>query len=181
MRVDLRGRCSMVTYTSLEDLVEKAVVQEACIAEEQKYSKAPPKTGRTTEPQKRTWDQSNIQCYNCGKMGHLSRNCRSNPMGARAGPAAPAAPATPAAQTAPVAQGVQAAPAAAYAPGACFTCGQFGHISRICPTKGHGAKHQAITPCVYALGEANGAEPIAGMYLYYACMFLSICFLVVII
>ncbi|KAF3540132.1 hypothetical protein F2Q69_00022122 [Brassica cretica] len=58
MRVDLRGRCSMVTYTSLEDLVEKAVVQEACIAEEQKYSKAPPKTGRTTEPQKRTWDQS---------------------------------------------------------------------------------------------------------------------------
>jgi len=37
MRVDLRGRCSMVTYTSLEDLVEKAVVQEACIAEEQKY------------------------------------------------------------------------------------------------------------------------------------------------
>ena len=62
MRVDLRGRCSMVTYTSLEDLVEKAVVQEACIAEEQKYSKTPPRTGRTTEPQKRTWDQPNIQC-----------------------------------------------------------------------------------------------------------------------
>ncbi|KAF3557286.1 hypothetical protein F2Q69_00015076 [Brassica cretica] len=60
MRVDLRGRCSMVTYTSLEDLVEKATVQKACIAEEQKYSKAPPRTGRTTEPQKRTWDQSNI-------------------------------------------------------------------------------------------------------------------------
>ncbi|XP_013601259.1 DNA-binding protein HEXBP-like [Brassica napus] len=92
-------------------------------------------------------------------MGHLSRNCRSNPMGARAGPAGPAAPA---AQTAPVARGAQAAPATAYAPGACFTCGQFGHISRFCPTKGHGAKRQAITPRVYALGEANGAELIAG-------------------
>jgi len=123
MRVDLRGRCSMVTYTRLEELVEKAAVQAASIPEEQKYSKAPPRTGRTTEPQKRTWDQSNIQCFYCGKMGHLSRNCRSNPMGARAGPAGPAAPA---AQTAPVARGAQAAPATAYAPGACFTCGQFG-------------------------------------------------------
>ncbi|KAF3511594.1 hypothetical protein F2Q69_00006469 [Brassica cretica] len=34
MRVDLRGRYNMVTYTSLEDLVEKAAVQEACITEE---------------------------------------------------------------------------------------------------------------------------------------------------
>ncbi|KAF3542928.1 hypothetical protein DY000_02007182 [Brassica cretica] len=58
MRVDLRGRCSMVTYTSLEDLVEKADVQEACIAEEQKYSKATqPKSGESSEPQKRTWEQ----------------------------------------------------------------------------------------------------------------------------
>ncbi|KAF2599881.1 hypothetical protein F2Q68_00012067 [Brassica cretica] len=39
MRVDLRGRCSMVTYTSLEDLVDKAAVQEACITEEQKFLK----------------------------------------------------------------------------------------------------------------------------------------------
>ncbi|KAF3557287.1 hypothetical protein F2Q69_00015077 [Brassica cretica] len=85
-------------------------------------------------------------------------------MGARAGPtgsAAPAAQTAPAVQTAPVARGAQAAPATAYAPGACFTCGHFGHISRFCPTKGLGAKRQAITPRVYALGEANGAEPIA--------------------
>ncbi|KAG5400077.1 hypothetical protein IGI04_014684 [Brassica rapa subsp. trilocularis] len=162
MRVDLRGRCSMVTYTSLEDLVEKAAVQEACIAEEQKYSRAPPKTGRTSEPQKRTWEQLGapccdkcrrhhfgecIKCFNCGKMGHKSRDCRSRPSGAWG-----------VTQGAPAAQ---AAPAAAYAPGDCFTCGQFGHISRFCPTKGHGAKSQAITPRVYALGEANGAEPIA--------------------
>ncbi|KAF3545968.1 hypothetical protein DY000_02006416 [Brassica cretica] len=47
MQVDLRGRCSMVTYTSLEDLVEKAAMQEACIAEEQKFSKAAqPKSGK---------------------------------------------------------------------------------------------------------------------------------------
>ncbi|CAG7875490.1 unnamed protein product, partial [Brassica rapa] len=32
----------------LEDLVEKAAVQEACIAREQKYSKAQPKTERTS-------------------------------------------------------------------------------------------------------------------------------------
>ena len=49
MRVELRGRCSVVTYTSLEDLVDKAVLQEKCMAEEQKYSKAgPPKTGGTS-------------------------------------------------------------------------------------------------------------------------------------
>ena len=121
----------MVTYTSLEDLVEKAAVQEACIAEEQKCSKAPPKTGSTSEPQMRTWEQLGapccdkcrrhhfgecIKCFNCGKMGHKSRDCRSRPFGARG-----VAPAAPAAQAAPVAQGAQAAPTAAYAPGACFT------------------------------------------------------------
>lgn len=33
MRVDFRGRCSVVTFTSLEDLVEKTDAQETCIAE----------------------------------------------------------------------------------------------------------------------------------------------------
>ena len=45
----------MVTYTSLEDLVEKTAVQEACIVKEEKYSKAAqPKSGKNSEPQKRT-------------------------------------------------------------------------------------------------------------------------------
>ena len=55
MRVDLRGRYNIVTYTSLEDLVEKTAVQEACIVKEEKYSKAAqPKSGKNSEPQKRT-------------------------------------------------------------------------------------------------------------------------------
>lgn len=156
MRVDLRGRCSMANYTSLEDMVEKAVVQETCLAEEQKQSKATqPRTGRTSESQRRTGDP-NLKCYGCGKTGHIHRNCRTRPLGGQG--VAPVA----AAQTAP------AAPAAAVV---CYSCGQQGHISRHCPTTGPAAKRQAIAPRVYALGEANGAEPIAGTYL-----FIFVCF-----
>ena len=109
VQVDLRCRCSMVTYISLEDLVEKAAMQEACIAEEQKFSKAAqPKSGKSLEPQKRTWEHLGapscnkchhhhfgecIQCFNCGKMGHKSRACQSRPFGARGVP--PAAHAAP--------------------------------------------------------------------------------------
>ncbi|KAG5402931.1 hypothetical protein IGI04_009050 [Brassica rapa subsp. trilocularis] len=88
MRVDLRGRCSMVTYTSLEDLVEKAAVQEACIAEEQKYSKAQPKTERTSGSPNMAGDQSGtpscerchryhfgdcVMCFACGRLGHVAK------------------------------------------------------------------------------------------------------------
>ncbi|XP_018448383.1 uncharacterized protein LOC108819859 [Raphanus sativus] len=161
MRVDLRGRCSMANYTSLEDMVEKAVVQETCLVEEQKQSKAAQsKFEKTSESQKRTWDHTGapncgrcrrphfgecFHCYSCGQYGHVQRNCRNRPLGAQ-----------------------DAAPAAAVvAPGACYTCGQLGHISRSCPTKGPAAKRQAIAPRVYALGEADGAERIGGTYLYH--------------
>lgn len=171
MRVELRGRCSVVNYTSLEDLVEKAVVQETCLVEEQKQSKATqPRTGRSAEPQKRTWDQSSVQCHKCGKRGHIARNCRSRTFVAQGGSSA--VQTAPAAQTAPVAQTASAA--TGVAPGACFMCGQFGHYSRYCPTRGPPAKRQAIAPRVYALGDGSGAEPIAGMY---PCLFLCIlCF-----
>ncbi|KAG5397822.1 hypothetical protein IGI04_019636 [Brassica rapa subsp. trilocularis] len=121
MRVDLRGRCSMVTYTSLEDLVEKAAVQEACIAEEQKFSKeSQPKSGRSSEQQKRTWEQ----------MGHVSKYCRSRPAEVQG-------------------TGQIAAPAAG--PGSCFNCGQTGHYFRECPTREHTtlpppAKRPTIAP-----------------------------------
>lgn len=132
MRVDLRGRCSMVTYTSLEDLVEKAAVQEACIAEEQKFSKeSQPKSGRSSEQQKRTWEQLGapscdkchrhhfgecVQCFTCGRMGHVSKYCRSRPAEVQG-------------------TGQIAAPAAG--PGSCFNCGQTGHYFRECPTREH--------------------------------------------
>ena len=91
MRVDLRGRSSKVTYTSLEDLVKKAVVQEACIAEVQKYSKAQPRTERTSESQNMAGDQSGtpscecchryhfgdfVMCFACGRLGNVAKYCR---------------------------------------------------------------------------------------------------------
>ena len=59
MRVERRGRCSVVSHTSLDNLMEKVVVQETCIAEDHKFFKAAqPKSGETLESEKRTWDQS---------------------------------------------------------------------------------------------------------------------------
>ncbi|KAL0722863.1 hypothetical protein Bca4012_037462 [Brassica carinata] len=149
MQVDLRGRCSVVTYTSLEDLVEKAIVQEACLAEEQKQSKAPQsKTGRSSESQKKTWEQLGapscskchrhhfgecVQCHSCGRMGHVSKYCRSRPVDAQG--------------TGQFAAG----------PGRCYNCGQTGHFSRECPTRGHATlppppKRHAIEPRGSAAG-----------------------------
>ncbi|XP_056850703.1 uncharacterized protein LOC130500031 [Raphanus sativus] len=161
MRVELRGRCSMATYTSLEDLVEKTVVQEKCMAEEQKYSRAvQPKSGGSSSSQKRTWEQTGtprcgrcrrhhfgecFQCSNCGLLGHLLRDCWRPP---RAQVGAP---------TAPVAANRN-----------CYGCNQPGHIFRDCPRRGNAAlppppKRLAIAPRVFTVGEAEGAEPIAGL------------------
>ncbi|GBG26707.1 Cellular nucleic acid-binding protein-like [Hondaea fermentalgiana] len=57
-------------------------------------------------------------CYNCGEVGHLSRDCTSEPMqqdgdfGARRRGSRPK----------------------------CYNCGDFGHISRECPQKDAGPK-----------------------------------------
>ena len=161
MKVELRGRCSVVSYTSLEDLIEKAVVQEKCLAEEQKIFKAAqPKSGGGSGSQKRTWDQTGaprcgrcrrhhhgecFKCYNCDQFGHISKNCRKPPRTQVAAPAAPVA-----------------------ATRNCYGCNQPGHILRDCPRRGNAAlppppKRLAIAPRVFAVGDVQGAEPIAGM------------------
>ncbi|XP_048607727.1 uncharacterized protein LOC111211085 isoform X2 [Brassica napus] len=163
MRVELRGRCSVVTYTSLEDLVEKAAVQEKCMGEEQKFSKAvQPKAGGASGSQKRPWEQTGaprcgrcrrhhfgecFQCYNCDQFGHLAKNCRKPPRTQVATPAAAVAPAVAARN--------------------CYGCNQPGHIYRDCPRRGNAAlppppKRPAIAPRVFTVGDPQGVEPIAG-------------------
>ncbi|XP_048624559.1 uncharacterized protein LOC106374025 isoform X1 [Brassica napus] len=163
MRVELRGRCSVVTYTSLEDLVEKAAVQEKCMGEEQKFSKpVQPKAGGASGSQKRPWEQTVaprcgrcrrqhfgecLQCFNCGLVGHISKNCRKPPRTQVAVPAAAVAPAVAARN--------------------CYGCNQPGHIYRDCPRRGNAAlppppKRPAIAPRVFTVGDPQGVEPIAG-------------------
>ncbi|XP_048614481.1 uncharacterized protein LOC125587649 [Brassica napus] len=163
MRVELRGRCSVVTYTSLEDLVEKAAVQEKCMGEDQKFSKAvQPKAGGASGSQKRPWEQTGaprcglcrrhhfrecFQCYNCNQFWHLSKNCRKPPHTHVAAPAAAVAPAVAAMN--------------------CYGCNQPGQIYRDCPRRGNAAlppplKRPAIAPRVFAVGDPQGVEPIAG-------------------
>ncbi|XP_033140756.1 uncharacterized protein LOC103862075 [Brassica rapa] len=177
MRVDLRGRCSMVTYTSLEDLVEKAAVQEACIAEEQKYSKAQPKTERTSGSPNMAGDQSGtpscerchryhfgdcVMCFACGRLGHVAKYCRFTKVDGT-GTGQVTAPTTLAA-----------------ASKKCYGCGQPGHIFRDCPRGGRvenpsPAKRQAIAPREFAARGNERVEPADGMYLFTLVVYVCAC------
>ncbi|CAN7011546.1 unnamed protein product, partial [Brassica rapa subsp. trilocularis] len=161
MRVEIRNRCRVVTYHRLGDLVEKAAEQEAGLAEEQKLTKAVHvKSGKAPESHSRGGEQSGLptcprcrrrhsgrcpRCFTCGQLGHISKYCQVKPV-----------------DTPPVRQ--IAAPAVAQV---CFGCGQPGHFIRDCPRRGNAAlppppKRLAIAPRVFAVGDLQGAEPIAG-------------------
>lgn len=167
----------MVTYTSLEDLVEKAAVQEACIAEEQKYSKAQPKTERTSESPNMAGDQSGtpscerchryhfgdcVMCFACGRLGHVAKYCRFTKVDGT-GTGQVTAPTTLAA-----------------ASKKCYGCGQPGHIFRDCPRGGRvenpsPAKRQAIAPRVFAARGNERVEPADGMYLFTLVVYVCAC------
>ena len=57
--------------------------------------------------------KTGIKCYNCGKTGHLSRECRSAKKGSSSGDKSNSK---------------------------CFTCNQAGHWSKDCPNKRHAVK-----------------------------------------
>ncbi|KAF2546368.1 hypothetical protein F2Q70_00022407 [Brassica cretica] len=89
-----------------------------------------------------------FQCYNCDQFGHLAKNCRKLPRTQAAAPATVVAPAVAARN--------------------CYGCNQPGHIYRDCPRRGNAAlppppKRPAIAPRVFAVGDPQGAEPIAGL------------------
>ncbi|KAF3541666.1 hypothetical protein F2Q69_00022530 [Brassica cretica] len=132
MRVERRGRCSVVSHTSLDNLMEKVVVQETCIAEDHKFFKA-------AQP----------------------KSYESKPLDAQV--------ATPATTLALVAVARN-----------CYGSDQSGHILKDCPRRGNVAfppppsKRLAIAPRVFAVGNPQGAEPTADMYLYHTRLCLSI-------
>ena len=94
-------------------------------------------------------------------MGHKSRSYQSKPLGAQV-----AAPAT---TLAPVVVARN-----------CYGSDQPGHIFKDCTRRGNAAlppppsKRLAIAPHVFAVGNPQGAEPTADMYLYHTRSCLSI-------
>jgi len=80
-----------------------------------------------------------VNCFNCGKSGHISRECRSRPQGEAA--------------TAPVVTAAQAAPTAATIKSevVCFRCRAKGHKSPDCPSRPKGNRRV----------EFSNREPIA--------------------